>query len=113
MGVTVDPRGKFLYVANFNSNSVSSYAINTTAGGLTPASTTFAVGTGPTCVAIDPALGIYLYTSNEIGNSVSGLQLNPQTGTLIQIQGTPFNSQNLTTCLVAVPNGAHASQLVQ
>jgi 6-phosphogluconolactonase len=112
MGVTIDPRGKFLYVANFNSNTVSSYTINASAGGLTPG-TSFSVGTGPTCVAIDPALGIYLYTSNEIGNSVSGDQLNPQTGALIQIQGTPFNSQNLTTCLVAVPNGAHASQLVQ
>jgi 6-phosphogluconolactonase len=113
MGVTIDPRGKFLYVANYNSNSVSSYTINSAAGGLTASGTPFAVGTGPTCVAIDPALGIYLYTSNEIGNNVSGEQLNPQTGALLQIQGTPFNSQSLTTCLVAVANGAHASQLVQ
>ena len=70
MGITIDPRGKFLYVANFNSSSVSSYTINPTAGGLTPINATFAVGTGPTCIAIDPALGIYLYTSNEIGNTI-------------------------------------------
>ena len=113
MGVTIDPRGKFLYVANFNSNSVGTYTIAPSSGVLTNSGGAFSVGTGPTCVAIDPALGIYLYTSNEIGNSVSGEQLNPQTGTLEQIQGTPFNSQTLTTCLVAVANGAHASQLVQ
>jgi hypothetical protein len=64
-------------------------------------------------VAIDPALGIYLYSSNQLGNNVSGEQINPQTGALAQIQQTPFNSQTLTTCVVAVTNGAHASQLVQ
>jgi hypothetical protein len=64
-------------------------------------------------VAIDPALGIYLYTSNEIANDISGAQLNPQTGALEQIQSTPFNSQSLTTCVVAVANGAHATQIVQ
>jgi 6-phosphogluconolactonase len=112
MAVTIDPRGKFAYVANFNSGSVSGYTISAT-GVLSSAGGAFAVGTGPTCVTIDPALGIYLYTSNEIGNNVSGEQLNPQNGTVVQIQGTPFNSQNLTTCLVAVANGAHASQLVK
>ncbi len=112
MGVTIDPRGKFLYVANFNSATVSSYTIGTS-GALSPSGNPFSVGTGPTCVAIDPALGIYLYTSNEIDNNVSGEQLNPQTGALEQIQGTPFSSQTLTTCVVAVTNGAYASQIVQ
>jgi 6-phosphogluconolactonase (cycloisomerase 2 family) len=113
MGVTVDPRGKFLYVANFNSNSVGTYTINATTGALTSVdgarSVGTAVGTGPTCVTVEPALGIYLYTSNELANNVSGEQLDPKTGVLEQIQGTPFNSQTLTTCLVSVSNGVHAS----
>jgi 6-phosphogluconolactonase (cycloisomerase 2 family) len=113
MGVTIDPRGKFLYVANYNSNTVGTYTINTSTGALTNSGGSLSVGTGPTCVAVDPALGIYLYTSNEIGNNVSGAQLSPQTGALEQIQSSPFNSQTLTTCLVAVTNGAHATQIVQ
>ena len=113
MGVTIDPRGKFLYVANYLSNSVGTYTINTSSGVLTNSGGTTSVGTGPTCVAIDPALGIYLYTSNAIDNDVSGEQLNPQTGALEQIQGTPYASQVLPTCLVAVSNGAQASQIVQ
>ena len=117
MGLTIDPRGKFLYVANFNSNTVSTYAINASSGVLTGAgggsAVQSSVGTGPTCVTIDPSLGVYLYTSNEIDNSVSGHQLNPQTGALQEIQGTPFSSQTLTTCVVSVTNGAHASQLAQ
>ena len=117
MGITIDPRGKFLYVANFNSNTVSAYTINTSTGALSGSGGNLpvqsAVGTGPTCVAIDPSLGIYLYTSNEIDNSVSGQQLDPKTGALEQIQGSPFSSQTLTTCVVAVTNGSHASQLAQ
>jgi 6-phosphogluconolactonase len=113
MGITIDPRGKFAYVANFNSGTVSGYTINATTGALTPTGGAYVVGTGPTCVAVDPSLGVYLYTSNKISNNVSAEQLSPQTGALVQIQGTPFAAQSLTTCLVAVPNGAHASQLVQ
>ena len=113
MGITIDPRGKFLYVANFLSNTVGIYTINTSSGVLTNSGGATAVGTGPTCIAIDPSLGIYLYTSNKIEDDVSGEQLNPQTGALEQIQGTPFASQTLTTCVVAVTNGAHASQLAQ
>jgi 6-phosphogluconolactonase len=63
-------------------------------------------------VTIDPALGIYLYTSNNIGNSMSALQLDPHTGSLVNVQNTPFPAQPLPTCAVAVANGAHAKQLI-
>ncbi len=113
--VTIDPRGKFGYVANFGSGSVTAYTVNPTTGALTQlsSSATLGVGTGPTCIAIDPGLGVYLYTSNNIANSISAAQLNTATGALIQVQGTPYSSQTLPTCLVAVANGARASQLAQ
>jgi 6-phosphogluconolactonase (cycloisomerase 2 family) len=115
LGVTVDPRGQYVYVANFGSETVSAFAINTSTGALSgvagPAGNS--VATGPTCVAIEPALGIYLYTSNQIDNSVSGMQLNPHTGALTTVQGTKFAAAALPTCAVAIANGAHASQLVQ
>jgi len=115
LGVTVDPRGLYVYVANFGSETISAFAINTSTGALSgvagPAGNSTA--TGPTCVAIEPALGIYLYTSNQIDNSVSGFQLNPHTGSLTTVQGTKFAAAALPTCAVAIANGAHASQLVQ
>ncbi len=110
--VKVDPRGTFVYVTNFTSSTVSTYVINTATGALSGSGGT-SVATGPTCVTIEPALGIYLYTSNNTDNSVSAEQLNPHTGALTAVQGTQFSSQGLPTCAVAVANGAHASQIVE
>jgi len=114
-GVTVDPRGEYVYVANFNSDTVSAFAINVATGALSSVagSSGNAVATGPTCVTIDPALGIYLYTSNNVDSSVSGLQVNPHTGGLTNVQGTKFPAATLPTCAVAVGNGAHATQIVE
>jgi 6-phosphogluconolactonase (cycloisomerase 2 family) len=115
LGVTVDPRGEYVYVANFNSSTVSAFAINVATGALSSVagSAGTSVATGPTCVTIDPALGIYAYTSNNVDGSVSGLQLNPHTGALTPVQGTKFVADALPTCAVAVGNGAHATQVVQ
>jgi 6-phosphogluconolactonase len=112
VSVKVDPRGLFVYVANYTSSTVNTYAINIATGSLSGSGPT-SVGTGPSCVTIDPALGIYLYTSNAIDNSVSGEQLNPHSGALEAVQGTPFPAANLPTCAVAVANGAHATQIVE
>jgi DNA-binding beta-propeller fold protein YncE len=114
LGITVDPRGEYVYVANFGSSTISSYAIAASNGNLSgTASGAVSVDTGPTCVAIEPALGIYLYSSNKVDNSVSAEQLKPETGALTPVQGTPFTAQALPTCAVAVANGAHATQVIQ
>ena len=115
VSATIEPRGKFLYVANFNSFSVSAYAIDqatgTPAGSVGSGSTT--VGTGPTCVTVEPALGLYLYTSNSLDGTVTGEKLEPHTGSLAGIQNNPFPASGTPTCVTAVPNGSHASQIVQ
>ena len=115
LGVTVDPRGEYVYVANFNSDTVSPFAINQANGSLSAIVGTggSAVNAGPTCVTVEPALGIYLYTSNNTDNSVSALQLNANTGALSQVQNTPYPTGVLPTCAVSVANGAHASEIVQ
>jgi 6-phosphogluconolactonase len=114
VGVTIDPRGKFLYVANFTSGTVGAYAIDVNTG--TPTGSTgsanTATGTAPTCVTIEPALGIYLYTSNNLEGDVSALQLDPHNGGLKQVQNTPFPSSALPTCAVAVANGSHPTQII-
>jgi len=113
LGLTVDPRGTFVYVVNFASSTIGTYTINRSTGALSGASGGISTATGPTCVTIDPAIGIYLYTSNNIDNSISAEQLDPHSGALKQVQGTQYTSQGLPTCAVAVANGAHASQIVQ
>jgi 6-phosphogluconolactonase (cycloisomerase 2 family) len=114
VGVTIDPRGKFLYVANFSSNTVGAYAIDTASG--TPVgsvgSASTNVDTAPTCVTIEPALGIYAYTSNNLASTVSAMQLDPHNGGLSQVQNTPFPSSGLPTCAVAVANGSHPTQII-
>jgi 6-phosphogluconolactonase len=114
VGVTIDPRGKFLYVANFTSGTVGAYALDVNSGTPTGSvgSASTATGTAPTCVAIEPALGIYLYTSNNLEGDVSAMQLDPHNGGLKQVQNTPFPSSALPTCAVAVANGSHPTQII-
>jgi 6-phosphogluconolactonase (cycloisomerase 2 family) len=114
VGVTVDPRGKFLYVANYSASTVGAYSIDTSTG--TPVGTvgsaSTATDTSPNCVAIEPALGVYLYTSNNLASDVSAMTLSANTGGLSQVQNTPFPSGGLPTCLVAVANGSHPTQTI-
>ena len=113
VNVIIDPRGKYLYVTNFNSSSIGAYAIDTATG--TPATSgsgATQVDTNPTCATIEPALGQYLYTSNNAAGTISGLQLDPHNGNLKQIQNQPFPASALPTCVTAVANGDHATQIV-
>jgi 6-phosphogluconolactonase len=111
--VKIDPRGTFVYVTNFSSSTISAYTINIATGALSGTGGGATVATGPVSVTIDPALGVYLYTANNTDNSISAEKMDPHTGALQAIQGTQFTSQGLTTSVVAVANGAHATQIVQ
>lgn len=118
VGVTVDPRGKFLYVVNFNASTISAFALNVANG--TPAAVTGTNGSqaavptdpGPTCVTVEPALGLYVYTSNSIANDVSAEKLDPHNGSLTAVQNTPFPSSGQPTCATSIPNGTHTTQII-
>jgi 6-phosphogluconolactonase (cycloisomerase 2 family) len=114
VNLTIDPRGRLLYVVNYNANTVQGYAIDTATGTPSGAVGAFAtaVGTGPTSVAIDPALGIYLYTANNLDATVSGEQLTPGTGGLTGIENSPFPGSGTPTSVTVVANGAHATELI-
>ncbi len=100
--VTVDPRGKFAYVANSGSNDVSAYAINASTGALTSikcgggpgCSTTtpkfFVAGTSPHSITVNPN-GKFAYVANSGSNDVSAYAINASTGalTLIDCGGVP------------------------
>ena len=107
--VAVDPRGIYVYVANYDGNDVSAYTIDQSTGNATPVSgsATYAVGTGPLCILIEPSEGRYLYTANFLANTVSGLSLNPATGGLSAVQNTPFGAAQQPTCSAAITHGKH------
>jgi 6-phosphogluconolactonase len=107
--VAVDPRGIYVYVANYNGNDVNAFTIDPTTGNATPVagSTTYAVGTGPTCILVEPSEGRYIYTANFLANTVSGLALNPATGGLSAVQNTPFGAAQQPTCNAAITHGKH------
>lgn len=115
INLTVDPTGKLIYVVNYNSNTLQGYQIDTATGTPSSAVGAFAsgVGSGPTCVAIDPALGTNLYTSDNLGDTVSAAKVQVNTGGLSGVQNSPFLASGQPTCLAIVPNGAHASQIIQ
>ena len=115
--IAIDPRGKFIYVSNSLDSSVTAYVIDLTTG--TPSAAVNSTGsqtnstdTQPVSVAVDPALGRYVYTANFLGNSVSGFRLDPTAGTLKQTQTTPYPTGVHPTALVLVPHGNHATQTI-
>ncbi len=64
LSVAVDPVGKFAYVDNYGSNSVSAYTINATNGALTPVTgSPFAAGIGPYSVTVYPS-GKFAYVAS-------------------------------------------------
>jgi 6-phosphogluconolactonase (cycloisomerase 2 family) len=114
--VVIDPRGIYLYVTNGLDSTVSAYVISLgtgtpTAVVNTTGSTINQTDTTPVALVVDPALGRYVYTANQQGNSVSGFQLNPPTGSLQPTVSGPYPSGNKPTALAAVPHGNHALQV--
>jgi 6-phosphogluconolactonase len=111
MGMAFDLSGKYLYVVASTANTIDGYTLSS--NGVPVRSTVAAsvqTGNGPTCVSIsgapsnaNPSHAIYMYTSNSLSNNLTGEQLNPQNGSLDQIQGAPFGGSALPTCLVTVP----------
>jgi 6-phosphogluconolactonase (cycloisomerase 2 family) len=98
----------YLYVVAYTANTIDTFSVNS--GGQPTRLSSAAVGTGPTCVTIggapsnaDPSHAVYLYTSNGLSSNITGEQLDPQNGSLVQIQGTPFGGSALPTCIVTVP----------
>ena len=89
----IDPSGKFLYVSSLIENEVAAFSIDATSGTLTAVpGSPFSVGPHPTSVAID-ASGRFLIASIEsgaVGNCLDVLSIDPGTGALTLVPGSPF-----------------------
>ena len=65
--MTVDPSGRFAYVANLVGDNVSAYTINSSTGALSAvAGSPFAAGNDPWSVTVDPS-GKFAYVANFDG----------------------------------------------
>jgi 6-phosphogluconolactonase (cycloisomerase 2 family) len=104
--IALDPKYPYAFVANSLDGTVSSYSIGTN-GALTSVGT-FATGVDPVAIGIDPGTSHFVFTANYLGNSavgtVSDFELNTSTGSLVNAQHSPFNSNALPTAVAAVPH---------
>ena len=113
--ICIDPRGLYVYISNSLSSVISAFAITLSTG--TPSTLSYTTGaaatdTDPVAITVDPALGRFVYTANQLGNSVSGLRLNPNDGTLTETMATPYPTGSAPTALIAIPHGNHSLQSI-
>jgi 6-phosphogluconolactonase (cycloisomerase 2 family) len=111
--VTYTP--KFAYAANSDDNTVSGYSADPESGSLTPvAGSPFNTGAPagiqpqPVSLAVDPS-GRFEYAVDFNGNGsngvVAGFKVNPLTGALTLVSGSPFVVGNQTRTVTIDPSG--------
>jgi 6-phosphogluconolactonase (cycloisomerase 2 family) len=116
--IIIDPRGLYIYVANSLDDTVSAYTITLSTGSPSSVvnisgSSTNSTDTDPVSIVVEPSLGRFVYTANRLGNSISGFELDPDTGALSAAQATPYPINGADpAAVIAVPHGNHATQSV-
>jgi 6-phosphogluconolactonase (cycloisomerase 2 family) len=108
--IVVDPSYSYAYVTNLQDSTITAYSMNN--GALTSLGT-YATGSQPVAIGIDPSTNHFLYTANYFGNgvsgSLSGFELSPTAGTLVDSQSSPYTANALPTAVAAIPhNGTGA-----
>jgi 6-phosphogluconolactonase len=89
-GLASDPNSKFLFVAEINTG-LRVLSIGTSGTLNEVSGSPYAVGTGPTGVALDTT-GSYVYVANKGSNNISAFTLTAASGKLAAISGSPFSS---------------------
>jgi 6-phosphogluconolactonase (cycloisomerase 2 family) len=92
----------YLYATSSADSTVTSYSISS--GNLTRLATN-ASDTNPVAIMVDPKQLGFLYTVNFLGSSLSGYQIDPNTGGLINTQRTPYASSVQPTAIAGIPHG--------
>jgi 6-phosphogluconolactonase len=77
--------------------------VDTTSGKITQAAgSLFIVGSGEEVLGVDPS-GNFLYGTNSGSNNVTGLKIDPGTGTLTPVPGSPFLARNMPRSIAVSP----------
>jgi 6-phosphogluconolactonase (cycloisomerase 2 family) len=101
---SIDPNGRFIYVADVQFNDFSIFTLNASTGVPTYASSNTPNGVCiPDTVNVDPS-GSFIYslgfTANACGNgtgAVLGFSINQGNGSLTSVPGSPFANSNVHT----------------
>jgi len=99
--ILVNPTGGYAYLTDAEDGNVSAYSIASN-GALTRIGS-FATGTQPVAIGIDPNMHQFLYTANFLGSDVSGFEINSD-GSLLGSQSSPYPSNAQPTAVVAIPH---------
>jgi 6-phosphogluconolactonase len=112
--LSIDPSGKFIYVADDEGNDFSLFKLNETTGVLTFAGSLGNVSNDtlkgvcvPYTVNLDPS-GSFVYSMGQTtalcapgSHAVIGYSMNQGTGTLISVPGSPFANTSVHTTLIS------------
>jgi len=105
--IAADPTGQFLLVTQRRNSpsqddTVASYRVGSN-GSLTLIGSPVGIGrlVSPSDVTVDPG-GLWVYVANQFGDSTSGLSLNPVSGALNSIPGSPFPAASGPSCVAAL-----------
>jgi 6-phosphogluconolactonase len=105
--LTLANNDSFLYVSNSIDANVTAYTVSS--GNLTPVGT-YASDVNPVAITTDPRHIGFLYTVNFLGNTLSGYQIDPTTGALINTKQSPYVSSVQPTAIAGIPHGGTATK---
>jgi 6-phosphogluconolactonase len=105
--IVVDPVYPYAYVTNSQDATIEAYTVTNgeltfLGGSSTPV--LYGTGTQPVAVGIDPSTERFVFTADFLGDTVSGFQLSPSAGTLVESQFSPFSSNDWPTAVAAIPH---------
>jgi DNA-binding beta-propeller fold protein YncE len=108
--IVADPKYPYVYVANALDSTVQAYS---TSNGQLTSLGTYAAGSEPVAIGIDPSTNHFLFTANYLGSgisgTVSGFELNSTAGTLVNSQNSPYIVDAFPTAVAAIPHGVTQS----
>jgi 6-phosphogluconolactonase len=99
-------KDNFVYVTNSLDSTVTAYTASS--GSLTQVAN-YSSSTNPIAVAVDPKNIGFVYTVNFLGNSLSGYQINPTSGALVNTQQSPYLSSAQPVAVAGIPHGGTAT----
>jgi 6-phosphogluconolactonase (cycloisomerase 2 family) len=102
---------QFVYVTNSLDSTVQAYS---TSGGALTSLGAYSTGIEPVAIGIDPSTNHFLYTANYLGNgsgggNISGFEIDPSAGTLINSQNSPYGSNAQPTAVAAISHNKSTS----
>jgi 6-phosphogluconolactonase len=105
--IAVDPVYPYLYVANALDSTVTAYSISS--GVLTEVGS-YATGEQPVAIGIDPSTNHFVFTANYQGSgisgTISGYELSPASGALVNSKNSPYTSNAQPTAVAAIPHNS-------